>query len=271
MVAPGALARFPDDVKAVVVAAPVRPLSDENLTALRAFLDRGGGVFFMLEPHVETGLEPLLDPWNIRLGKDVVVDLSDYSGDADPTSLYVSRFDETAALGKVMSGLAVVMPSARRIAVAHQGIRAQVTVRNFMHTSGNGWAVYAPPGRRLQIDRARDRQGPISLGAMCERYQERREPGAPPVRGRMLVLGDADFACNQYVDMVGNMDLFLNGVDWLSGRQDVLGARPRDVGERPLTITRAQTQALFWISVGGIPGGALVVGLLALHKRRKAA
>jgi ABC-2 type transport system permease protein len=271
VVSPGALASFPADAKVVVVAAPMRPLSDENLTALRAFLDRGGGAFVMLEPHLVTGLEPLLDPWNIRLGKDVVVDLSDYSGEADPTSLYVSRFQETTALGKAMSGLAVVMPSARRIAVAHQGLRPEVTVRNFMHTSGNGWAVYAASNERLRINRTRDRRGPISLGAMCERYQERREPGAAPVRGRMLVLGDADFACNQYVDMVGNMDLFLNGVDWLSGRHDVLGARPRNIGERPLTMTRAQIQALFWISVGGIPGAALAVGLLALRKRRLAA
>lgn len=271
VVTPGTLARFPDDVKVVVVAAPVRPLSDENLTALSAFLDRGGGVFFMLEPHIETGLEPLLDRWNIRLGKDVVVDLTDYSGDADPTSLYVSRFDESTALGKAMSGLAVVMPSSRRIAVAHEGRRPEVTVRNFMHTSGDGWAVYAPLAERLRIDRKRDRRGPISLGAMCERYQERREPGAPAVRGRILVIGDADFACNQYVDMVGNMDLFLNGVDWLAGRHDVMGARPRDVGERPLTMTRAQIQALFWISVGFIPGAALAVGLLALRKRRLAA
>lgn len=268
VVSPGVLARFPEEVTVVVVAAPLRRLSDENLTALRAFLDRGGGVFFMLEPHVETGLEPLLEPWNIRLGADTVVDLTDYSGDADPTSLYVSRFDSTAALGKAMSGLAVVMPGARRVAVAHQGRRPDVTVRTFMHTSGNGWAVYASPAERLRVDPSRDRRGPISLGVMCERYRERREPGLPPVRGRMLVIGDVDFACNQYADMAGNMDLFLNGVDWLAGRQGVLGVRPRSLEERRLTMTRVQIQMLFWIAVGGIPGGALLAGLAALRKLR---
>ncbi len=271
VVSPGALARFPEDAKVVVAAAPLRRLSDENITALRAFLDRGGGVFFMLEPHVETGLEPLLGHWNIRLGNDVVVDLTDYAGDADPTSLYVTRFEPTAALGRVMSGLAVVLPGARRIAVAQQGRRAEVTVRNFMHTSGQGWALYAQPGDRLRVDPSRDRRGPISLGAMCERYQERREPGAPPVRGRMLVIGDVDFASNRYVDMAGNMDLFLNGVDWLADRQGVLGVRPRESDDRRLSMTRGQIQALFWIHVAGIPGAALLIGLLALRKRRIAA
>jgi len=271
VITPGVLARFPDDTRAVVVAAPIRRLSDENITALTRFLDAGGGVFFMLEPHVETGLEPLLSAWNIRLGADVVVDLTDYSGDADPTSLYVTRFETTAALGRVMSGLAVVMPGTRRIAVAQEGRRREVSVRNFMHTSGNGWALYARPGERLRVDPSRDRRGPISLGAMCERYIERREPGQPPVRGRMLVLGDVDFASNRYVDMVGNMDLFLNGVDWLAGRQGVLGVRPRDAGDRRLALTRGRVQALFWILVAAIPSLALAAGLVALRRRRMAA
>lgn len=271
VIVPGAMARFPQDAKVVVVAAPIRRLSDENLVALHEFLDRGGGVFIMLEPHTDTGLEPLLNAWNIRLGNDIVVDLTDYSGDADPTSLYVSRFDETAAMGKAMAGLAVVMPTARRIAVAHQGRVADVVVRNFMHTSGNSWAVYSEPAERMRVDASRDRRGPISLGAMCERYVERRDPGAPPIRGRMLVMGDADFAGNRYVDMAGNMDLFLNGIDWLAGRHGVLGARPREAGERQLTMTGAQVQLLFWISVGGIPAVALLIGLMALRARRMAA
>ncbi|NCC51673.1 MAG: hypothetical protein EOM20_10700 [Spartobacteria bacterium] len=271
VISPGRLATFADDAKVVVVAGPRRSLSDENRAALGQFLDRGGGVLLMLEPHQENGLEALIEPWNVRIGRDIVVDLSDYAGQADPTSLYVSRFEETAAVGKAMSGLAVVMPTARRISVTRQNLRPEVTVRNFMHTSGSGWAVYAEPHERFSINPERDRRGPISLGAMCERYQELREPGREPLRGRLLVLGDADFAVNQYVDMAGNLDLFLNGVDWLADRQGVLGARPKAVGAPTLTMTRAHIQLLFWVSVVVIPAGALLIGVSALRKRRKAA
>ena len=76
---------------------------------------------------------------------------------------------------------------------------------------------------------------------------------------------------NQYVDMAGNLNLALNCVDWLAGRQDLIGVRPKVVEPRRLSLTRSQTQAVFWLSVLVVPSVFVLIGVAVLIRRRHAA
>ena len=140
-----------------------------------------------------------------------------------------------------------------------------------MHTSGKGWAVPYQAGQSVQVDPKRDRRGPISLAIACERYQEVAEPGQPPRTGRLVVIGDSDWLSNQYIDLAGNLDLFLNSIDWLAGRQDLISVRPKVTDIRRLNLTRAQAKSVFWFSVVGLPGVALIAGVGAILRRRRGA
>jgi len=268
---PGASAVFPADTAAVVVAGPRRPLSDEDIAALNAFLDGGGGVLLLLDPGVDTHVEPLIHPWNVRLGDNLVVDLESHVASAGPTSVSVRHFRSDHPIGKGMGALSVVLPTARRIAVNYAEANPHVSTVNFMHTSGKGWAVPYQAGQSIQVDPKRDRRGPISLAIACERYQEVAEPGQPPKTGRLVVIGDSDWLSNQYIDLAGNLDLFLNSIDWLAGRQDLIAVRPKVTDIRRLNLTRAQAKSVFWFSVVGLPGAALIAGVGAILRRRRGA
>ena len=70
-------------------------------------------------------------------------------------------------------------------------------------------------------------------------------------RGRLVVVGDADFASDAYLDLLGNRDLALNAVAWLAG-EEALGGRAAeaDVPEimrplSPLVLTEPQARAIF--------------------------
>jgi len=253
----------------VVVTGPRKKLANEDLEAMRKVLDRSGGVLFLLDPGVETGLEPLLNPWNVRLGNDLVIDLQNHLASADPTGLYVIRFETKNPIGKGMGSLPAVLLTSRRVAVASSAINPNVTPSNFMHTSGNGWAIEYKEKEKLQLDTKRDKRGPISLGMTCERYEESREPGKRALQGRMVVIGDSDFLANQYVDMSGNLNLFLNSVDWLAGRQDLIGVRPKVTDTRRIALTARQAEAVFWLSVLALPGASVLVGGIAIGRRRR--
>ena len=269
VVTPGATAEFPADTVVVVVTGPQKALANEDLKALEGVLDRGGGALFLLDPGVNSGAEPLMNPWDVRLTDDMVVDLQDHLATADPTALYVTRFSQDQPIGKGMGSLAAVLPTARRVAINLKGANPHVFTHSFMHTSGNGWSVLRKPGERdLRIDRERDKRGPISLGVACERLQPSSEPGQAPLQGRMVVIGDSDFVANQYVDMAGNLNLALNCVDWLAGRQDLIAVRPKVVETRVMSLTRSQTQGVFWLSVVMVPGVFVLIGLATLIRRR---
>ncbi|HEY3243547.1 MAG TPA: DUF4350 domain-containing protein [Phycisphaerae bacterium] len=271
VVTPGSRAAFPADTSVAVVAAPAKKLSDEDLKAISEVLDRGGGVLLLLEPGAATGLEPLVQDWNIKLGDDVVVDLQEHLAAGDATSLYVSKFSQEHPIGKGMGALAAVLPTARRVAVAAKQFHTNVFTNNFMHTSGQSWAVAYQPGAKLQVDKNRDKQGPISVGMACERFAEFAEPGRAPLTGRLVVIGDSDFATNHYIDMAGNLDLFMNCVDWLGGRQDLVSVRPKVTDVRRMALTARQTQWVFWLALFGVPGFTLLAGGLAIGRRRRRA
>jgi ABC-type uncharacterized transport system involved in gliding motility auxiliary subunit len=218
---------------------------------------------------VDAGLDSFLQPWDVRLGNDMVVDLQDYVAGKDPTNLYVTRFQQNHPIGKGMGSLATVLPTARRIAVAVKQTNPNVFTSNFMHTSGDGWAVaYQGGATKLAIDKNRDKHGAMSLGIACERFQEYSEPGRDPLRGRLVVIGDSDFIKNQYVDMAGNLNLFLNCVDWLAGRQDLVSVRPKLSDVRWMTLTATQTKGVLWVSVLIVPAAAVLAGVAMIRWRR---
>ena len=270
VVTPGAAGQFSPEVQVAVVAGPQKRLANEDLKALETLLDRGGGVLCLVDPGVTTGLDPLLSAWDFRLADDIVVDLQDHLANTDPTGLYVTHFEQEHPIGKGMGTLAAVLPTARRIAINLANANPNVFTRSFMHTSGNGWSVARQPDVTVpKIDRQRDKRGPISLGVAGERSQAVPEPGHVPLQGRLVVIGDSDFACNQYVDMAGNLNLFLNAVDWLAGRQNLVSVRPKVMDTRTLSLTRRQTQTVFWVSVVVVPGLVTAVGMMILIARRR--
>lgn len=270
IVTPGANAQFSSDTAVAVLAGPQKALADEDLKALEGLLGRGGGVLCLLDPGVSTGLEPFLNPWDIRLTDDLVVDLQDHLATADPTALYVIHFSQDHPIGKGMGTLAAVLPTARCVLTNLREPNPHVFPHTFMHTSGNGWALLRSPGEpKLRIDPSRDRRGPIPLGVACERAQPSPEPGHQPLQGRIVVIGNSTFATNQRVDMAGNLNLVLNSVDWLAGRQDLIAVRPKVKDARLMALTRAQTSAVFWISVLVVPGVFVLIGVAVLVRRRR--
>ncbi|HXI04566.1 MAG TPA: hypothetical protein VNI57_15435, partial [Candidatus Saccharimonadales bacterium] len=67
---------------------------------------------------------------------------------------------------------------------------------------------------------------------------------APAKERRVVLIGDADFASNAYLDMSGNSDLFLNAVGWLAQAGDLISIRPRDNRPQPVTLTAARANVL---------------------------
>jgi ABC-type uncharacterized transport system involved in gliding motility auxiliary subunit len=123
-------------------------------------------------------------------------------------------------------------------------------------------------GSKITADPKRDHHGQISLGVTAQRFQEFSEPGRNPLQGRMVVIGNSSFLTNQYLDMAGNLDLFLNGVDWLAGRQDLISVRPKYSDARYMPITANQIKWVYWWSILLIPGFVLSASIFAVVRRR---
>ena len=59
-----------------------------------------------------------------------------------------------------------------------------------------------------------------------------------------MVIGDSDFAANQWVSLQHNGDLFFNTIDWLAQDENLISIRPKEATDRHLTLTEAQAAGL---------------------------
>ncbi|HUE30279.1 MAG TPA: hypothetical protein VMR79_05355, partial [Verrucomicrobiae bacterium] len=167
----------------------------------------------------------------------------------------------------------VVLPSARTVDVAAEvpGVDAESVAR----TAPTAWAM-ADPGRARRGEEPsqahHDTPGSASVVVMAEVGSP---DGASRRRGRLVVVGDSDFASDAYLDLLGNRDLALNAAAWAAGEESLAGTRTKTVPEvirplSPLVLTERQARAVFLAGVVVEPGIVLLLGstLVGLRRRR---
>jgi ABC-type uncharacterized transport system involved in gliding motility auxiliary subunit len=128
------------------------------------------------------------------------------------------------------------------------------------------------------------RTSPQSWGetdrAALERGQAKPDPQDPkgPLavvmvatmdKARLVVYGTSNLAANQFLNIQGNRDFFLNTVSWLAEEEDQISIRPKDARQTPVFLTSQQAQAVFLLPVVVLPGLALVAGIVAVVRRRR--
>jgi len=84
----------------------------------------------------------------------------------------------------------------------------------------------------------------------------------------VAVVGDSDFASNAWLGMQGNRDLLLNTVNWLAQNENLIAIRPRESGDRRVTLTARQQTGVFWMSLLLIPACVFGAGVYTWWRRR---
>ncbi len=84
----------------------------------------------------------------------------------------------------------------------------------------------------------------------------------------MVVFGDSGFINNFYINHLGNKDLFLNTINWLSEEDYLISSRPKRPEYNYRFLKYQETKRLFWLLVILQPALPLVVGLV-IYIRRK--
>ncbi len=249
-------------------------------------------------------LEGLLEGWNITPGNDVVVDVSGVgelygTGPITPMVMDYTHHEITRDL-KVVSAF-----HEARSMTAGTATQAGVTVQDLVRTSPASWAESDLSLKEpVKMDEGKDRVGPISLAvaatitapetegdkpAATEEAAEGEEPpateDAPAAEGekpgdakeaekpkkpegRVVAVGDSDFASNTLLGFPGNRDLFLNMVAWLAQDTDLISIRPKEPENQRLVLTGGQRLNLAWTSLVLIPFFFVGLGVYTWWRRR---
>lgn len=254
----------PNHCALMIIAGPVRSFAPFEIALVRDYLNRKGRLLLLLDARTQTGLEPLLREWGVLLSNDVVVD---ESRTLTGRELFISAYP-SHPITEPLQGLDSVLflpRSVRARPVAGGGDKPAVS--ELAACSAAGWAEFDPDDPAVHFDPQVDIPGPVSVAVAIERGPV---PGVhTQIRPtRLVVVGDSLFVSNSGL-MGANADFFLNSVNWLLDRGELLALSPKTFEELRLVMDARQLRALFWSVVVAWPGLVAALGLGVAWRRRR--
>ena len=255
----------PEDASVVVILGPKAQFLPIELSALEAYVQRGGALFILLDTNGSPSLVPFLEHYGVHLPDLIAVDPGKrlYAGE-------VLTFRASATARPHQMILSVNAPpifSLARVVEVRGDETKGIIARPILATSGEGFAT-APQNitkaGTVAFVAGRDISGPVPIaGEVAVQKGDKL--------GRIVVFGDADLANNALLDQGGNKDLFVNAVNWLADDPGQIGARPemQQSGVHQFYMSAEQGRTVLLLSTAVLPGFFLLVGVSIFVWRRQ--
>ncbi len=263
----------------VVLANPKHEFLDGEADRLTRYLELGGRVLLLLDSTASASAIALAQRHGIEVGSNVVVDERNRLYGADSYMARVPIFAKE--LFGANLDTAAVFPLTRSVEPAAE-VPPGLTVLRIALTTDESYARMGstePPAEEAHFRPQLDKPGPLTVGVMVTgnaaapvATEDLRQ--ADPNKatfGQMLVFGDADFASNLYLNVLGNKDLILSCLGALAEDPDLISVRRKSLPPSSLSaiyLTGDQGQTIFWIAVVILPGFFALLGILITWQRR---
>lgn len=271
------------DCHLLVVAGPKEPLLPAEVKAIHDYLAGGGNAFFMLEPFIVSGLEPVLREFGIVLDNDIVIDEVSHFW-ADPSAPAVTDYNFHQVTRELpltfFPGVRSLSPTDRRMPGTNVVPAINTSKKSYGETDRE----------RAGFDEGKDAPGPLTLMVVATRKPAHGRT-APPIelgpkdgnqpvfekgetppdvtgKSRIAVVGDADFATNSFFQIMGNGKLFLNVVNYLAAQENLIGVEPRGKDLPSVNLTNQQMKGTFFLAVLALPLLLALLGTAMWWKQR---
>lgn len=254
---------IPEDAKAIFIAAPQIPLSQDEVDLLSGFMANGGSLILLSEPEFLTegageddALKTYLqDNWGLTMGNDLVIDPS-----INPMNYAVADQYGVHPITDAVNNYTTFFPTAHSLAVEAV---TDVTFDELVLTTAQSWAETNIEGlynNEAEQDEA-DLSGPVTIAVALENTST----GA-----RVVVVGDSDFATDTFITAYGNLDFAIAMVDWATANENLINL---SVGETTTRVLVPPTNATkLGIILGGLVGIPLIIAAagiaIAIQRKR---
>jgi ABC-type uncharacterized transport system involved in gliding motility auxiliary subunit len=278
----------PADAATLIVAGPKTDFQERELQLIEEYLMSGGRAFFLLDPG--EGVERLpnliafIEQQGIEVGNDIVIDPFSRVLSGDYFMPVVSSYTMNPITRNFR--IATFYRLVRSVDIAEDSPEG-VFARVIAHTSESSWAERDVSdlfqAQKAEFNEGTDEKGPVPImayatrsipgsgaGAQNEVDAEGAEGGeqGSDIEAVVTVVGDSDFAANAMFQTQGNKDLFLNTVNYLSDRGELVTIRPKQQESVYLTLTAQQGRLAFFVTVLLVPLFVIAVGLYITVQRR---
>jgi ABC-type uncharacterized transport system involved in gliding motility auxiliary subunit len=271
--------KVPEDANALIINGPEKNLQELEIAAIEAYLNQGGAVMLLLDPQQDAGLMAFLERWGVDIRDDLVIDPLAKLFGADYTTPIVSQFSDHPITRNI--GQETIYPMLRSVsAITTEGLETT----QVLFSGPKSWAEKDYNSGKVRLDPGIDLEGPVPVAVVSSKNiksanstepkpdvapeAHKSEPQAPAKKAHLVVIGDSDFASNQFFSLYGNGDFFLNTASWLAKEENLISIRPRTRKWSPITLTDTQGNIIAMLGIIVFPGVVILVGFRVWWKRR---
>ena len=271
---------IPSDAAVLIVAGPTGSFMVDEREKLERYLRNGGRAIFLLDEAYRTQLNKTINKWGVDMPEGTIVDVvSSVSsdprspivrrGDYNPDSPITEPLDDTFFTGASAIQDVIIRapeglppnPDEINITLTPLAITSMfscvTTERDLSNCSGED-DLYGPHAIAMAIEAV----APVGEEAPAVGLGEEVQ------KTSMVIFGDSDFASNKYYFALSNSDLFLNSVDWLAQKYDLISIRSKPEAFRELVIDQKEFDFIRYSSWFLLPTGIMLLAGIAWWRRR---
>ena len=264
----------------LIVAGPTLPLLAGELKMIDSYLDGGGNALFLLDPFMQVGLDPILAKFGIVADKGMIIDEASHFW-ADVSAPAVTDYNRHEVTTKLPL---TFFPGARPLFPTTTPVPG-VAIRPLVNSSKNSFS--SPDKARAEFIKGESKNGPLTMMAISsfnpnvvdsamiimrelrgEKVDEAKPLATNRKPARIIVSGDSDFSTNSFFHILGNGALFLNAVNFLASRENLIGLEPRTYDLPYVNMTNTQMKGTFIMSLILVPLLMAALGVAVWWRRR---
>ena len=162
--------QVPQDAAVVIVASPTKPVLNNEIDALKAFLAKGGRVLVMLEAYQDGGLKGLLAGYGITLDDGIILDVNQLSQSlrVSPVMPLAFQYGSTR-ITRDFKNIFTIYPLSRPLTLNKEAKGVSLlpivsTMASSYEKLGKDWVKT----NKAAFDPKTDKKGPFNLGALAE-------------------------------------------------------------------------------------------------------
>ncbi len=211
----------------------------------------------LTDPDSKADLNKLLSPWGIDTGEGTIIDPS--SSMAPHQDIPVVPYDRD------IFGLpSVYFPGAAAI-IPQDTAPASIVINPLVWTSSSAWLDKNFTANSEPVfDSNTEKMEQLRIGVLIAFPTDSTQSRY----ARLTVIGDSDFATNQYFDDANNGDLFINSINWLTEETSLISIRRNIQPFRRLVVTEGQKNFIKYSSVSLLPVLLLAAAAVIWWRRR---
>jgi ABC-type uncharacterized transport system involved in gliding motility auxiliary subunit len=256
---------IPENALAIIIANDKISITDKETVLLKDFLDQGKAIVWLKNPSVETGAKLdedalssyLNSDWGITINEDLVLDPN-----VTPPTITIADHYGNHSITNKLQGLVTIFPGAR--SVKYNDNKENIVGYPLVSTSQTAWGeteLDSVSDQQVSLNEEKDNIGPVNVAIAAKNIV---------TNGRLVLIGDAEFATDNNFTQYGNGTLLINTIDWAAGQEDLIDLTPRENIQRVLLPpTVFSNGVVLLVTVFLIPGLILMAGIIVGIQRKK--